>query len=133
MTEPTWTFMPPSLDWADAPLPEPGERVWVVDDWATDRSAPVIGVWGDGWYLDDGSDECVITAWTPLTDERPTMPEHPTCGAVYPRRPGQEPCRKWRDHHLGPDSDWKRDYHSNGLLKWRVDGADMPSVQGGGS
>lgn len=48
------------------------------------------------------------------------------CGAVFPLRYGQDPCRKPRDHHLGPDTDWKRDHHSNGLLKWRVDGADMP-------
>lgn len=49
-----------------------------------------------------------------------------TCGAVFPAKPGQAPCRKRRGHEDGPDTDWKRDYHSNGLLKWRVDGLDLP-------
>lgn len=48
------------------------------------------------------------------------------CGAEYPMRSGQGLCSKAKDHHLGPVTDWKRDYHSNGLLKWRVDRADMP-------
>lgn len=49
------------------------------------------------------------------------------CGAIFPGRPGQDPCRKPARHATeAPDTDWKRDYHSNGLLKWRVDGADLP-------
>ncbi len=47
------------------------------------------------------------------------------CGAVYvdpdrPDRPAQAPCGKRVRHWLGPDTDWKRDYHSNGSLKWPV-------------
>lgn len=49
-----------------------------------------------------------------------------TCGAEYPLGPGQEPCQKPKGHEHGPATDWKRGYHSNGLLKWRADGADMP-------
>ena len=52
----------------------------------------------------------------------------PECGAVFPGGPGQDPCRKPPNHATeAPSTDWKRDYHSNGLLKWRVDGADLPS------
>lgn len=122
-----WTFIPPSMEWTPESLPPGRGSVWVVDDFADDPDVPAAASWdGTRWLLATGSDECSITAWTPLTDTAPEVPEHPLCGAVYPIRSGQEPCKKWRDHHLGPDTDWKRDYHSNGLLKWRVDGADMP-------
>lgn len=50
----------------------------------------------------------------------------PLCGAVFPLAPGQALCGKPRGHEDGPDTDWKHDYHSNGLLKWRVDGRDLP-------
>jgi len=39
--------------------------------------------------------------------------------AVFGGRP-QDPCRKPKGHEDGPETDWKRDYHSNGLLKWPV-------------
>lgn len=63
-----------------------------------------------------------------MSDDDLWAPEdYEPCGAEYPMRSGQGLCSKAKDHHLGPDTDWKRDYHSNGLLKWRVDGADMPA------
>lgn len=48
------------------------------------------------------------------------------CGAVYidPRggdRPPQDPCGKRRGHENGPETDWKRGFHSNGMLKWLVE------------
>jgi hypothetical protein len=51
--------------------------------------------------------------------------EDESCGAEYPLRPGQEPCSKPAGHEHGPATDWKRDLHSNGLLKWQVDHSDM--------
>lgn len=53
------------------------------------------------------------------------MSEDETCGAEYPLRPGQQPCSKPKGHEHGPATDWKRDLHSNGLLKWQVDHSDM--------
>ena len=53
------------------------------------------------------------------------MSTNEMCGAEFPLRPGQALCAKPRGHEHGPDTDWKRDYHSNGLLRWRVDGANM--------
>ena len=35
--------------------------------------------------------------------------------------PGQPPCTKPIGHEHGPVTDWKRDYHSNGHLKWPAD------------
>ena len=49
------------------------------------------------------------------------MSDVETCGAEFPLRPGQEPCSKPKGHERGPESDWKRDQHSNGLLKWSGD------------
>jgi hypothetical protein len=48
-------------------------------------------------------------------------PPRVLCGAVFSGKPKQDPCRKPAGHEHGPDTDWKRDYHSNGLLKWPVD------------
>lgn len=60
--------------------------------------------------------ESALEAWT-------------RCGAVYPDREGQAPCRKSAGHAVtAPETDWKRMEHSNGLLKWRVDGADLAPV-----
>ena len=56
----------------------------------------------------------------------------PLCGAVYadPRgdRPPQDPCGKRRGHENGPETDWKRGYHSNGSLKWPVTDATRRGV-----
>jgi hypothetical protein len=60
----------------------------------------------------------VARSLTELTEE--------LCGAVYtdPDRPDlrpQPPCSKRGGHENGPTTDWKRDYHSNGSLKWRAE------------
>lgn len=56
-------------------------------------------------------------------------PRRELCGAVYKLTPDQPPCAKEKDHATeAPDTDWKRGYHSNGMLKWRADGADIPDV-----
>jgi hypothetical protein len=61
---------------------------------------------------------------TPLDSPAPRAE---LCGAVFPLKPGQAPCGKPKNHGTeAPDTDWKRDHHSNGMLKWRVDGADLP-------
>jgi hypothetical protein len=74
-----------------------------------------------GEHEEDGTD----VTW--INDDDLWMPEDfEPCGAEFPLRPGQGLCLKAKNHHLGPDTDWKRHEHSNGLLKWRVDGADMP-------
>lgn len=31
-----------------------------------------------------------------------------------------EPCSKPDGHENGPDTDWKREWHSNGMFKWPV-------------
>jgi hypothetical protein len=75
-----------------------------------------------GDHEEDGTD----VTWVDDDADLWAPEEYEPCGAEYPIRSGQGLCSKAKDHHLGPDSDWKRGYHSNGLLKWRVDGADMP-------
>lgn len=54
------------------------------------------------------------------------------CGAVWvdPRggRPIPPPCGKQPGHENGPDTDWKRDYHSNGSWKWPVGGPGDASI-----
>jgi hypothetical protein len=44
------------------------------------------------------------------------------CGACYegPTNLAVPPCIKVAGHENGPDTDWKRHYHSNGNFKWPV-------------
>lgn len=62
-------------------------------------------------------------------DEEPDDDDVPfeECGAVahLPGRPPQAPCCKPAGHEHGPETDWKRGYHSNGMLKWPVT-VDIP-------
>jgi transcriptional regulator with XRE-family HTH domain len=46
------------------------------------------------------------------------VPDWAPCGATYDNQP---PCRKPAGHENGPDTDWKRDLHSNGQFKWPVE------------
>ncbi|MEU4558398.1 hypothetical protein AB0F72_08410 [Actinoplanes sp. NPDC023936] len=53
------------------------------------------------------------------------------CGAVYDDPDGRlnpPPCLKAAGHENGPDTDWKRHYHSNGDFKWPVSGDDARQV-----
>lgn len=47
------------------------------------------------------------------------------CGAVFidpnGRRPSPPPCTKPPGHENGPETDWKRGYHSNGSFKWPIE------------
>ena len=62
-------------------------------------------------------------------DGPPSMPD-PPCGAEADWQAlglsgPQPPCIKAPGHEYGPETDWKRDLHGNGFLRWPVstDGA----------
>lgn len=53
-------------------------------------------------------------------DNLGTIALRPLCGATYGIGAPQPPCCKRLGHEDGPETDWYRDLHSNGLLKWPV-------------
>lgn len=76
-----------------------------------------------------------LTAADTLDDEDDDGPQEPRvlCGAIYidptnTSNPSPPPCIKALGHQNGPDTDWKRDYHSNGSWSWRDEDSDNTAI-----